>query len=124
MLCQSNSRLYTIGCFVAIGGFLCGYQTGIMSGVFIMPSFIKKFGDKSNSDGIMTIAISSGIVSSLLSGCVLGALIAGQISDRLSRKHSIILSSMVFIIGAVLQAISCCSSMLLIARIVGGKSYS
>jgi predicted MFS family arabinose efflux permease len=54
-------------------------------------------------------------------GCFIGALLAGQASDRLSRKYSIALFSVIFIISGALQAGSIDLFMLLVSRLIAGK---
>jgi predicted MFS family arabinose efflux permease len=53
-------------------------------------------------------------------GCFIGALLAGQASDRLSRKYSIVLFSVIFIISGALQAASINLFMLLLSRLIAG----
>ena len=45
MSSKSNLKVYVIGSFAAIGGFLFGYQIAVISGVVTMPDFISKFVD-------------------------------------------------------------------------------
>lgn len=118
---RTNPRLYIISWFVAIGGLLCGYQTGVMSSVYNTHAFQSQFIDNHSSNSSSPYRPSDSLVSYLLIGCTVGALIAGRISDYLSRKYSIIVFSIVLIIGAVLQSISVSLLMLHIARAVGGK---
>jgi sugar porter (SP) family MFS transporter len=53
-------------------------------------------------------------------GALLGALSAGMLADKYSRRHSIFLASVVFIIGSVLQALAGSIIHLIIGRAVGG----
>jgi MFS family permease len=122
MSSESNSQVYIIGSFAAIGGFIFGYHTAVISGLATMKNFISTFdGADSARDGKLSSVINGVIVGSLLLGCFFGALIAGRVSDRLSRKYSIVLFSIVFIISAVLQVFSINFTMFIIARFVAGK---
>ena len=119
---RNNPRLYIISWFVAIGGLLCGYQTGVMSGIHTNSSFSSTFNTSQYvPEGRTMYTIYDFLVGVLLLGCSFGALIAGRISDHLSRKYSIIVSSIVFITGAALQTASCGLPMLTIGRFISGE---
>lgn len=119
MSIKGNVKLYITSSVAGIGGgFLSGYQAGVISGVFATADFIDQFG---NGESKLTNYIKSSMISSLMAGCILGALIAGPASDRFSRKYCIEFSSMIFIIGGVLQTASYGLPMLIIARIISGK---
>jgi SP family sugar:H+ symporter-like MFS transporter len=123
MASRSDSQVYIISGFAAIGGFLYGYDIGVISGVLTMPDFLSTFGDATSiAQGTLTSTLRGAIVGVFLFGCFLGALIAGQAGDRLSRKYSIVLFSIIFIVGAALQSGSVHLVMLLIARLIAGKS--
>lgn len=55
-------------------------------------------------------------------GAVIGCLIAGWMSDRWGRRDSVAISSLVFIVGGVLQAASHNIAMQLVGRFVSGLS--
>ncbi len=122
MSSKSNFKVYMIGSFASIGGFLFGYHTAVISGVVTMENFISTFGGaESERQGKLTSVINGGIVASLLLGCVFGALIAGRVSDLLSRKYTIVISSIIFIISGILQVFSINFAMLIVARFIAGK---
>ena len=118
-------RLYLVGTFSAIGGFLFGYHTGVISGVLIMNDFINMTNNyhqsiSANSTTDNTDSINSSIVGILLAGCFFGSLIGGQTSDRFSRKYSISIFSFIFTISAAIQTASFFLSMILVARFFAG----
>lgn len=122
MTANKNFQVYLTGCFAAIGGLLFGYDTGVISGVLTMSDFLLAFGGTSSvARGSLTSTVSGSIVGIMLVGCFLGALIAGPSGDRLSRKYSIVLFSVVFIISALLQTASTNLFMLLLSRLVAGE---
>jgi hypothetical protein len=122
MSSRANCQIYAAAGFAAIGGFLFGYDLGVISGVITMSNFLVAFGNKASLDrGSLTSAISGSIVGVMSIGCFIGALLAGQTSDRFSRKYSIVLFSVIFIISGALQAGSINLIMLLVSRLIAGK---
>ena len=119
-------RVYLVGAFSAIGGFLFGYHTGVISGVLIMDDFINMTYDyHRNSSGNQTTDSTdfrnSSIVGILLFGCFIGSLIAGQTGDRFSRKYSIAFFSFLFTISAAMQTGTSWLSLLLVSRFFSGN---
>jgi len=87
-----NRRLFGVAAIAAIGGFLFGYDTGVIGGALL---FMKKdLGLHSHGQQQLTVAI-------LLLGAVAGALIAGWSADLISRRRTKIISGCVYVIGAV-----------------------
>src|SRR5881275_2044502 len=75
----------------ALGGFLFGYDTGVISGalLYIKPEFhLGNFGQQA-------------IVASLLLGAVVGALASGPITDAMGRRRVLLVASALFAAGAV-----------------------
>lgn len=82
-----------------MGGFLFGYDQGVVSGVLTMQSFGAKF---------PRIYLDSGFkgwfVSTLLLLAWLGSLINGPLADRFGRKGSMLVAVVIFVIGSAVQA--------------------
>ncbi|KAG9030025.1 hypothetical protein FRB95_004612 [Tulasnella sp. JGI-2019a] len=92
--------------FAAFGGILYGYDTGTISGVKVMPDFLRTFGKPGlGTDGGygLTTANESLIVSILSAGTFFGALLAAPMGDIVGRKLGIICSCLVFCIGVAMQ---------------------
>jgi sugar porter (SP) family MFS transporter len=87
-----NRRLLGVALIAAIGGFLFGYDTGVIGGALL---FMK------TDLGLHTHAQVQLAVAILLLGAVLGALIAGWTADRISRRRTKIVSGCVYVIGAL-----------------------
>ncbi|KAL1922112.1 uncharacterized protein VTP21DRAFT_10754 [Calcarisporiella thermophila] len=108
----SRILVHTIACFAAIGGFLFGYDIGVISGVLTMEYFKARFPSSP--------AVTGAIVSSLMAGCSVGALFSAFIADRIGRRVSIAFCSMLFIIGSALQGNAESFSQLYAGRVVAG----
>jgi sugar porter (SP) family MFS transporter len=87
-----NRRVLGVAIIAAIGGFLFGYDTGVIGGALL---FMKgDLGLHSHGQQELTVAI-------LLLGALTGALIAGWSADRISRRRTKIISGCVYVIGAI-----------------------
>lgn len=94
----------------ALGGFLFGYDTAVISGT------ITQVAAQFNLD-----AISQGwYVGCALVGSILGVSMAGLLSDKFGRKKIMVLAAVLFSISAVGCAFSADISQLVFFRIVGG----
>lgn len=106
----SHYYLGIISFIAALGGFLFGFDTAVVSGTldYLRPQFQLS----SLGEGI--------VVSSALVGCMLGALLAGTFSDRFGRKLGLIVSALLFLVSAIGSAIPSTVAWLVVARLVGG----
>jgi sugar porter (SP) family MFS transporter len=87
-----NRRLLGVALIAAIGGFLFGYDTGVIGGALL---FMK------NDLGLKTSGMQELTVAILLLGAIAGALISGYTADRFSRRRTKIASGCVYVIGAL-----------------------
>ena len=95
----------------ALGGLLFGYDTGVVSGALL---FLRtQFGGLSNFQEEL-------ITSLLLVGAMIGALVAGRLSDRIGRRPTILITAVVFVLGVLLAAFTPAYPVLLIARLIIG----
>jgi len=102
--------LFFIAGSAALGGFLFGFDTAVISGT--IPFVTVQF----NLDAIME----GWFVSSALVGCIAGVSIAGKASDTFGRKKVLIFSAILFSISAFSCMIAGTSVFLFIYRIIGG----
>ncbi|CAO3683172.1 unnamed protein product [Rhizopus stolonifer] len=115
----SKFQLYAICGFAAIGGLCFGYDTGVISGVLVLPDFIEVMTGDPTQTSLRSIQTSV-ITGLLLAGCFVGSLFAGQMCERLSRKYTILLGATLFILGAGIQTGATGYSMMVGGRFVAG----
>lgn len=94
----------------ALGGFLFGYDTGVISAalLYITPEFgLGQLGQQI-------------VVASLLFGAMAGVLVGSPVVDRIGRKLTLLFTSAVFALGALAAAFAVSVEMLVVARVVLG----
>ncbi|TFL03496.1 general substrate transporter [Pterulicium gracile] len=97
-----NSTLLAI--FIAFGGFLFGYDIGVISGCLVMDDFKRRFGELGSDGQYFLSSERSSIITSTLSvGTFLGALGQAFTADRWGRRGSILIWSAVFTVGCAIQ---------------------
>lgn len=107
---NNKAYLLFITLAAALGGFLFGYDTAVISGTI---GFVKsQFG--------LNMAMEGWFVSSALVGCITGVAFAGELSDRFGRKRSLIFSGLMFSVSVVGCALSASNTELVIFRLIGG----
>ncbi|HZD79549.1 MAG TPA: sugar porter family MFS transporter [Actinomycetota bacterium] len=106
-----NRFVLRVATIAAIGGFLFGYDTGVIGGALL---YIKH--DLHATSKLDQQAI----VASLLVGAVGGALLGGRLADRLGRRRTIIGAGWVYVAGGLGSAISMGTWQLVGARLVLG----
>ena len=112
MRASGNGMLLRISFIAAIGGLLFGFDTGVISGALL---FLK-------TDLHANSVAQEWIVSVLLLGAILGAVISGYLADKLSRKRTKVISGCVYVIGALGCAFAVSVPMLVAFRFVLGLS--
>jgi SP family galactose:H+ symporter-like MFS transporter len=105
---QMGFRLLVV--IAALGGLLFGYDTGVISGALL---FIRTEFDLSPT--------MQGVVAGIaLVGAALGAAFAGSLSDRFGRRLVLLVTGIVFVVGAVVAALAPTTSTLLAGRVIVG----
>ena len=94
----------------ALGGLLFGYDTGVISGAIL---FI-------NKDFALSTKLQEFTISVVLIGCMGGALVAGWLADRIGRRWTLFTAGIVFIVGAIVSALTPDETVLLAGRFIVG----
>ncbi|KRX00110.1 Major facilitator superfamily domain, general substrate transporter [Pseudocohnilembus persalinus] len=95
----------------AIGGFLFGYDTGVISGANL---YLKNdFPDITDSD-------KEWVVSIALLGAAISSLLGGPMADKIGRKKTILIADFFFTSGALIMAISPSVAFLMVGRLIVG----
>lgn len=105
-----KSYLYLVCLVAALGGFLFGFDTAVISGTV---SLVKQ-------DFQLNAVQEGWFVSCALLGCVIGVSVSGKLSDSYGRKIILILSAVLFLISALGCMIAGSFSQLVAFRLVGG----
>jgi MFS family permease len=108
-----SKKLTFIALVVSLGGFLFGFDAGIISGVmsFAGPEFDLN-------------EIQSGwVVSAPSFAAMFAMLFSGRISDLIGRKKTLLFVAFLYAISAVSSALAISYEMLYIARIIGGVAF-
>ncbi|KAF9914086.1 hypothetical protein BX616_009005 [Lobosporangium transversale] len=92
---------------------LFGFDISSMSGVVGTQRYQEYFNHPSSS-------LQGGIVASMAAGSFLGALLAGPLGDKISRKRTIMLAASIWIVGSIIQCATVNVGMLIVGRIING----
>lgn len=107
---RRDKFVYILTFFAAVGGFLFGYDTGVVSGALIL---LKKHFR-------LSYFMEELVVSITIGAAIFGALVGGPTSHFLGRRTVLILSSLVFTVGAVCMAVAQSTDVLLVGRAIVG----
>jgi sugar porter (SP) family MFS transporter len=102
--------VYLAAIFAALGGLLFGYDTGVISGAEL---FFR------NEFTLSTFALEV-IVSGVLAGAAVGALVGGRLADLFGRRKLLIATAAIFAVGAILCAAASSPLVLGVGRIIVG----
>ncbi|KAL8724438.1 MAG: hypothetical protein Q9166_007960 [cf. Caloplaca sp. 2 TL-2023] len=123
-------KAYFMVAFAAFGGIYFGYDSGYINGVKGMAYFIHQQTGKpypppgASDEDKKYFALESwrdSLITSILSaGTFFGAIIAGDISDFIGRRLTIIAGCSIFMVGVILQTASAGLGLLVAGRLIAG----
>jgi len=103
-------RITLLSSVAALGGFLFGYDSGVINGTI-----------GALREAFKTDAVGSGFnVASMLLGCAAGAFLAGWIADRFGRRAALFAAAILFGVSAWGSGIATGSLEFVIYRLIGG----
>jgi SP family arabinose:H+ symporter-like MFS transporter len=107
---MNKNFVLRVSTVAAIGGLLFGYDTAVIAGVvgYLQVRFH------------LSAAMVGWAASSAIWGCVIGAMLAGYLSDRLGRKKVLIVTAVLFFVSSVTAALAGSLTQFILARLVGG----
>ena len=107
---HTPNYVYVLVALSALGGFLFGYDTGVVSGAMIL---LREQFDLSS-------VWQEGVVAVTVAGAAAFALVGGILNDVIGRKFVVLLASLVFAGGSLCLAFASDRYMLLVGRFVVG----
>lgn len=109
-----KSYLLVITIISALGGFLFGYDTGVINGAQF---YLSKYFE-------LTDAMKGWVVGSALIGCFFGAVSSGWLSQKAGRKKALIVAAVLFAVSAygsgLPDVFQESVSLLVLFRVIGG----
>lgn len=107
---RENRFALGISLLAALGGFLFGYDTGVVGGA--LPLITARLHLSSGSE--------SWVTGSLLLGAVTGAFISGFLADRIGRRWTVFAAGVIYTVAALASGVASTFVLLAIARGVLG----
>lgn len=104
------SFVYMLAFFSALGGFLFGYDTGVVSGAMLP---LKK---EMNLNNLWQELL----VSSTVGAAAVSSLSGGYLNGRLGRRICILIASFIFSVGGVILGLAPNKEVLLVGRVTVG----
>ena len=109
---SQSSYIFIICCIAALGGFLFGFDSGVINGT--VDGLQAAFDSDSAGTGFN--------VASMLLGCAIGAFFAGRLADRFGRRTLLIVAAIFFLISTWGSGISGSSLEFVFYRVLGGMA--
>lgn len=107
-------NIHVVAAFSSLGGFLFGSDTGSIGPITSMPQFIEVF------PSLKSEAMLGAFVATILMSATLASFASGWLSDKYSRKYTIMMGAYIFGLGAAIEAGSGTLPMLITGRLIVG----
>ncbi|KAJ0274032.1 hypothetical protein Brms1b_007926 [Colletotrichum noveboracense] len=98
-----NARVVLISLVACGGALLFGMDMGIIGGVLTMDSFKKEYGLMDQPKAVLA-SLEGNVVSVIQAGAFAGALLSMWLANRVGRRFSLIIASILVFVGVALQA--------------------
>ncbi|OJJ37964.1 hypothetical protein ASPWEDRAFT_153987 [Aspergillus wentii DTO 134E9] len=103
----------------SFGGFSFGYDQGVISLILVMPQFRTQYPETSPDNP--SYGFHTGFMTGMLElGAFIGCLFLPYLADRMSRKWSLSVATVFFVVGAVIQTAAPNYDALVAGRFIGG----
>ncbi len=106
----NNWFVYRITMVAAVGGLLFGYDTAVIAGAI---GFLQ-------ANYQLSSAMMGWIASCAIIGCMVGAMFAGGLSDKVGRKKVLMLSAILFAVSSIGTAMPPNLTWFVVFRLIGG----
>ena len=108
----TGSHIYVVGISLvaAIGGFLFGFDSGVVNGT--VHALSVAFGTQAAATGFA--------VASVLLGCAVGAFGAGTLASRIGRRPAMLINAVLFLLSAFASGGAGSAGVFIASRVVGG----
>ncbi|TVY46140.1 High-affinity glucose transporter [Lachnellula subtilissima] len=123
-------KAYLMCAFAAFGGVFFGYDTGWMGGIMGMKYYIRQYtgleypgpnASQAEKDAFVLPGWQQSLLTGILScGTFFGAIIAGDVADRIGRRWTIIVGCVTFSIGCILETASTTLAVMTVGRLIAG----
>src|SRR6516165_6026866 len=107
---RRSAYVIALCCVAAIGGFLFGFDSGVINGT--VDGLATAFGTGAAGTGFA--------VASVLLGCAVGAFGAGRLADSLGRRPTMFVNAILFLVTAVATGAASSAGFFIAARITAG----
>lgn len=107
---MNTKKVFTWSIIVALGGFLFGFDTAVISGA---EQSIQKFWELTTLEHGFTVSIA-------LIGTIFGSLLGSIPSDRLGRKKTLLLIAAIYLVSSIGTALATNWYLFLLFRFIGG----
>jgi MFS transporter, SP family, sugar:H+ symporter len=107
---RSSAYVIVLSCVAAIGGFLFGFDSGVINGT--VDALARAFGTNAAGTGFA--------VASVLLGCAAGAFGAGRLADSIGRRPTMLFNAVLFLASAVATGAANSAQFFIASRIASG----
>lgn len=116
----ANKYVVACCCMASLGGLLFGYDQGVISVILTLPVFQDRY-KQLDPNHTSHSSFYKGLMTSMIElGAFFGAANQGWIADKYSRKYSIMIAVVWFVVGSIIQTTAIDYAMLVIGRLIAG----